>query len=71
MFSFPATGDTLRPDSKHITEINNGDHIGIVIQLCIEIDYFCCLTYICIVLSSIFCITLLNEKSHVTSTVFN
>lgn len=40
-FSFPATEDAQRPDSDHIRETDNGDHIHLVIQLCIEIALFC------------------------------
>ena len=40
-FSFPATEDIQRPESEHITETDNGDNIGIVIQLCIKSALFC------------------------------
>lgn len=36
----PSNWDAQRPDSEHIIETDSGDHIGIVIQLCIE-TLFC------------------------------
>jgi len=40
MYSFPVTGDAQHPDSERILETGNGNHIGIVTELCIAIAIF-------------------------------
>ena len=40
-YSLPVTGDAQHRDGECITEIGDGDHIGIVLQLCIAIAVFC------------------------------
>lgn len=39
--AFSATGNIPRRDSEHIIETGNGNHIGIVIELCMAIAVFC------------------------------
>lgn len=63
-YVFPITGDAQSRNYERI-EAGNGDHTGIVIELPIAIAY---IYLYCGV--SIFYITLLNQKSHVTSNIF-
>lgn len=68
-FSFPVTRDTHH-DGEPIIEPGNGDHIGILIELCAAIAIVAkCNLHMCYVFS-IFCTTLSNQKSHGISTVF-
>lgn len=39
--AFPVPGDSQHHDSECIRETSNGNHIGTVIELCIEIPVFC------------------------------
>jgi len=36
-YTFLASGDTQHHDGEHITEASNGNHVGIVIELCMAI----------------------------------
>jgi len=69
-YSCPVTGDAQCHDSQHTTKASNGDHNGIKIELQLQSLHFakCNLHLYCVF--SVFSITLLNQKSHVTSTVF-
>lgn len=68
-YSFVVTGDTQHHDSKHITKTSNGNHIGIMIELQLQFLYFVKSNFHLYCVCSVFCITLLNQKSHVISTV--
>lgn len=68
-FSFPATGHT-HCDGEPIIKPGNGNHIGILIELCAAIAIVAkCNLHMCYVFS-IFCTILLNQKSGRISTVF-
>lgn len=53
--------------SWHITETSSGSHVGMLTGLCIAIAI---IYYNFYYVFSMFCITPLNQKSHVTATIF-
>lgn len=68
-FSFPVTGHT-HPDGEPIIKPGNGDRIGILIELCAAIAIVAICNLHMSYVFSIFCTTLLNQKSGGISTVF-
>lgn len=66
-----STGHTQDHYTEHIIETANMNHIANVIELCIALLHFTKKPpYIYIALCSMFCITLLKQKSSVKSTIF-
>lgn len=71
----PFKTSTVHTQHHHIERVivtANMSYIVNVIELCIAIAVFYQKSlYICIALCSIFCTTLLNQKSSVKSSIFN
>lgn len=40
-YTFPTTGEAQHCDGEHIIETSNGNHTGIVTELCIAVAIFC------------------------------